>query len=59
MIPARDGVRLATDVYLPSRGGAVGGRFPATVERTVHNKETEADRRGIVSYFVSRGHAVV
>lgn len=40
MVPARDGVKLATDVYLPSRDGTLAtGRFPAIVERTPYNKE--------------------
>ena len=33
MVPMRDGVRLATDVYLPARNGAPSeGKFPAVVE---------------------------
>ena len=40
MVPMRDGVRLATDVYLPARDGeAVEGRFPAILERTPYNKD--------------------
>jgi hypothetical protein len=57
MVPARDGVRLATDVYLPGRGGAIAGRVPAIVERTPYNKDTTA--AGLVAYFVPRGYAVV
>ena len=57
MVPARDGVRLATDVYLPGRGGVVAGRVPAIVERTPYNKDTTA--AGVVNYFVPRGYAVV
>src|SRR5258708_20316171 len=35
MVPMRDGVRLATDIYRPGRDGApVEGKFPAIVERT-------------------------
>jgi hypothetical protein len=34
-VAMRDGVHLATDVYRPARGGvALGGRFPAILERT-------------------------
>ena len=57
MVVMRDGVRLATDVYVPGRGGAVSGRFPAIVERTPYNKESGAE--GQVQYFVSRGYVVV
>src|SRR5512139_1598672 len=53
MIPARDGIRLATDVYLPGRNGIVTGRFPAIVERTPYNKASGAESQ--VQYFVSRG----
>jgi predicted acyl esterase len=35
MVPMRDGVRLATDIYRPGRNGApTDGKFPAIVERT-------------------------
>jgi len=57
MVPARDGIRLATDVYAPGRGGVVSGRFPAIVERTPYNKESGAESQ--VQYFVPRGYVVV
>ncbi len=39
LVAMRDGVRLATDVYLPSRNGApAAGHFPAVLERTPYNK---------------------
>lgn len=39
MVPVRDGVRLATDIYRPALAGkAVAGRFPVIVERTPYNK---------------------
>ncbi|MBI1800325.1 MAG: hypothetical protein HYR71_01695, partial [Chloroflexi bacterium] len=35
MLPMRDGVRLATDVYRPALDGqAVAGQFPVILERT-------------------------
>src|SRR5436305_1957472 len=34
MVPARDGVHLATDVYLPDGGGP----FPVVLERTPYDK---------------------
>ena len=47
MIPLRDGVRLATDIYRPARNGRpVEGRFPVLVERTPYNKERLEHRRG-------------
>jgi putative CocE/NonD family hydrolase len=57
MVSARDGVRLATDVYVPGRGGKATGRFPTIVERTPYNKDSTADV--LTGYFVPRGYAVV
>ena len=38
----RDGVRLATDVYRPARGGrAAPGRFPVILERTPYGKRDQ------------------
>jgi uncharacterized protein len=57
MVPMRDGVRLATDVHLPARGGvAAPGRFPAVLERTPYNKD-ESDSWARV--FVPRGYVFV
>jgi hypothetical protein len=43
MVAMRDGVHLATDVYLPARnGGAVDGTFPVLLERTPYNKDIES-----------------
>jgi putative CocE/NonD family hydrolase len=55
----RDGVELATDVYLPARGEQVmTGRFPALVERTPYNRCREVlERTG--RWFAERGYAVV
>jgi uncharacterized protein len=58
MVSARDGVKLATDIYLPSRNGAVeSGSFPAIVERTPYNKDNVPST--LIDYYVSRGYAVV
>jgi uncharacterized protein len=57
-VAARDGVQLATNVFLPARDGApVPGRFPAIVERTPYNKDHISS--SLIDYFVSRGYAVV
>ncbi len=43
MVPMRDGVRLATDLYLPRRiEGGEPGRVPALLTRTPYNKEGTA-----------------
>jgi hypothetical protein len=44
-VTTRDGVRLATDVYRPARGGkAVPGRFPAIMERTPYGRNVTSFR---------------
>ena len=54
MVPMRDGVRLATDVYLPSDGGS----FPVVLQRTPYNRSTEwAARNG--ETFAAEGLAYV
>ncbi|HEY2684406.1 MAG TPA: CocE/NonD family hydrolase [Steroidobacteraceae bacterium] len=53
MIPMRDGVKLATDVYRPSSGG----KFATVLMRTPYNKTVRAE--AFAAYFVSRGYAVV
>src|SRR5260221_12094032 len=71
MIVARDGVRLATDIYYPARHGRkVAGRFPVILERTPYDKSAvsgsertarEPAPRGraeIAEYFVRRGYIV-
>ncbi len=43
MVPMRDGVRLATDVYRPARDGkAVVGKYPVILTRTPYNKSATA-----------------
>src|SRR5262249_14486890 len=57
MIPMRDGVKLATDIYRPARNGApVDGKFPVILERTPYNKDSIA---GWAAYFVPRGYVAV
>jgi putative CocE/NonD family hydrolase len=57
MVPMRDGVRLAIDIYRPALNGLpVEGKFPVILERTPYNKD------GIeswVRYFVPRGYVAV
>ncbi|UFN49641.1 CocE/NonD family hydrolase [Roseomonas sp. OT10] len=66
-VPCRDGVRLATDVYLPEGEGP----WPVILERTPYGKRevsrserTAADpvpvrREAIAAYFTAAGYAVV
>jgi uncharacterized protein len=67
IVPMRDGIGLAADVYRP----AGGGPFPVLLERTPYNKsapsrsERTADvaqprsRAEVAGYFVRHGYAVV
>src|SRR5215208_1919359 len=72
MVPVRDGVRLATDIYLPAREGEpLDGSFPVILERTPYGKgqtsraeRTAADPRArpreeVAASFVRHGYAVV
>jgi len=66
-VPARDGVRLATDVYRPSSGGP----FPVLLERTPYDKSAPSrsertaavaaprSRAEVADYFVPHCYAVV
>jgi putative CocE/NonD family hydrolase len=59
MMPARDGVKLATDLYFPARGGRrADGKFPAILVRTPYGKAIEANRLGD-SLFARNGYVVV
>jgi putative CocE/NonD family hydrolase len=55
--PARDGVRLALDLYRPSKDGSpVNGKFPTLLARTPYDKSGGLADGG---YFASRGYVVV
>src|SRR3989442_4108028 len=57
MVPMRDGVRLATDIYQPVLNGApVARKFPVILQRTPYNKDGIAE---LAPYFVSRGYVAV
>jgi uncharacterized protein len=58
MVAMRDGVKLATDLYRPARGGkALEGRFPTLLMRTPYNKQVRAVP--FAGYFAARGYVVV
>lgn len=72
MIPMRDGIHLAVDVYRPAREGQpLPGPFPVLVERTPYNKTGQSNRDRSVAdpipmtrpelaaKFVAAGYAVV
>jgi putative CocE/NonD family hydrolase len=57
MVPMRDGVSLATDVYLPTSNGTVmTGKLPAILERTPYNKDGGARTAEL---FVPHGYVLV
>ncbi|TMH28403.1 MAG: CocE/NonD family hydrolase [Betaproteobacteria bacterium] len=68
----RDGVRLATDVYVPGRNGKpVEQRFPVILERTPYDKTADSrsertpavekpkSRAEVAAFFVRRGYIVI
>jgi putative CocE/NonD family hydrolase len=72
MVPMRDGVALATDIYLPARAGsALSGPFPVVLERTPYDKTADSrsertpaeaqpqSRAAVAGFFVRRGYAVI
>ncbi|MEP6939020.1 MAG: CocE/NonD family hydrolase [Rudaea sp.] len=72
MVRMRDGVQLATDIYLPARNGKpVASRFAAILERTPYDKtadsrseRTPADakpksRAEVAAFFVRHGYVVI
>ncbi|HEV2444512.1 MAG TPA: CocE/NonD family hydrolase [Candidatus Sulfopaludibacter sp.] len=57
MVPMRDGVKLAADIYRPGRNGApVDGRFPVLLERTPYGKEYIGRSAAV---FAPHGYVVV
>lgn len=59
LVPMRDGVRLATDVYLPALGGrARPGAFPVVLERTPYDKG-RTWHSITARYFARRGYVAV
>jgi uncharacterized protein len=57
MVPMRDGVKLATDVYMPAREGMpVEGKFPALISRTPYGKEPGPGSPNIARLFAERGY---
>jgi putative CocE/NonD family hydrolase len=60
MIPMRDGVRLAADIYRPSRHGEpVSGQFPTILLRTSYDKAAQRYVSTIAEFFTPRGYVTV
>ena len=59
MVTMRDGVRLATDIFFPSRDGRpVEGRFPTILERTPYDNGS-IRMTNVGRYFARRGYACI
>ena len=59
MVPMRDGVHLATDVYRPSSNGKpIDQSFPVLLERTPYDKSARG-ASDLAQYFVERGYVMV
>jgi len=59
MVAMRDGVRMATDVYLPAKDGvALDGTFPVLLQRTPYSK-TREDLALEALFFTSHGYVTV
>src|SRR5215831_19029510 len=56
MIPMRDGVRLAADLYLPA---GARGRLPVIVERSPYDKSTKRGGTAEARWIAEHGYAVV
>lgn len=58
MVPMRDGIRLATDLYRPAHDGElVEGRYPTILCRTPYDK-TDKRYSEIADFFVPHGYSV-
>ena len=58
MVPMRDGVLLATDIYFPVKDGKrLDGKFPVILHRTPYNKNLE--NFDAVNLFCSSGYIVI
>ncbi len=57
MVPMRDGVRLATDIYRPAQNGQpMGQKLPVILLRTPYNKEGAS---AAANFFVPHGYVLV
>ena len=57
MVPMRDGVRLATNVYRPAQNGkVVEGKLPVILERTPYGKDNDVY---YANHWVKQGYVVI
>lgn len=56
-VAMRDGVRLATDLYLPAKQGTrLSGKFPVILTRTPYDKN---GNRSLGEYYAARGYVFI
>jgi len=59
MVPMRDGVELATDLYLPAENGRpMEGKFPVVLQRTPYDKENQF-YKDPATFFARHGYLSV
>ncbi|MEE9253374.1 MAG: CocE/NonD family hydrolase [Pseudomonadales bacterium] len=60
MVPMRDGVHLATDIYFPARDGhPIDDRFPILLYRTPYDKAAREHSFGWNRWFAERGYIAI
>lgn len=60
MVPMRDGVKLAADIYFPAKNGQpLAGRLPTILDRTPYDKVERAPAGNDPKYFAERGYVFV
>jgi len=60
MVSMRDGIRLATDIYVPAiEGVPLPGKHPAILHRTPYNKSEIEDDVGYCRWFARHGYVAV
>ena len=56
MVPMRDGINLATDIYFPTENNQrLSGKLPAILVRTPYNKQRGNVVSNTAVYFASHG----
>ena len=60
MVPMRDGINLATDIYFPTKNNQrLSGKLPAILVRTPYNKQRGNVVSNAAVYFTSHGYVTV
>jgi len=60
MVPMRDGISLATDIYFPTKNNQrLSGKLPAILVRTPYNKQRGNVVSNAAVYFTSHGYVTV